>query len=432
MASSEVYWNGVSIGRNGTPAAVRADEEPGRLIADFQVPTRLVTPGRNVLSVKLSANHLWLPVRHPIHNLEAYAGLPSPEQGMTHYLPALLMLGLLAGAGVYFTVAAMGDRHDRNAALLACIAASGTLLLLAETSRAFVAYTYPWQLGRLAALAALTAVIAILIASYGSRRFDPPNWRRTTGLVMAATATILLFAPTFDLKSVGALFVGISAFVISAWRGSRMGLPGARFAWMAGSIILGLLVFDPANFLDRTYFLALAVLVMAVLVEQVGLVQSVKREIHRETLRAEDLYNQLLHTKRDGGESMIQLKDGATTHRLIEGDILYAKAAGDYCELKLKGDRALLITMTLSKLQASLPVGFIRIHKSYVANLLYVSTISPRRNGGQLLTLSDGSKVPVGRTYTDAVVSGIQLGAHADKMPGEGTAAPVEDKLRLD
>lgn len=411
MASSEVYWNGVLIGKNGTPAASRANESPGRFIADFLVPPKLVVYGPNVVSARLSANHLWFPVWQPVHVFEVYRGQPGPVSGLMRYLPALLVLGLLAAAGLYFMVAAVCDRDNRNALLLAGIAGLGTLQLIAETSRAFVAYSYPWQLGRIAALAALTAVIAILIASYAARRFDQSHWRRTVALVTAASVASLLLAPAFDLKSAGALFAGISAFVISAWRGSRMRLQGARFACVAGSIILGLLVFDPATFLDRTYFFALAALLIAAMVEQVGFLQLVMRESHRETLRAEGLNTQLSQIRRGGGETMIHLKDGAEIHRVIDGDILYAKAAGDYCELKLKDGRDLLVTMTLSKLQALLTSGFIRIHKSYVANLLHVTMMSPRRNGGQLLTLSDGSTIPVGRTYTTAVETGMRVGA---------------------
>ena len=63
MASSEVRWNGVIVGRNGTPAPSAAQENPGRFVAVFTVPTQLVRPGTNVVSVRLSAHHAWLPLK---------------------------------------------------------------------------------------------------------------------------------------------------------------------------------------------------------------------------------------------------------------------------------------------------------------------------------------------------------------------------------
>src|SRR6185436_13745877 len=70
MASTEVRWNGVLVGRNGQPGPDRASERPGRFFANFTIPAELVRPGDNRLSLRLSAHNLWLPVRRPIHVIE--------------------------------------------------------------------------------------------------------------------------------------------------------------------------------------------------------------------------------------------------------------------------------------------------------------------------------------------------------------------------
>src|SRR5262249_38357043 len=45
LSSNEIYWDGELIGRSGTPAAIPADENPGRIQAHFVVPERLANPG---------------------------------------------------------------------------------------------------------------------------------------------------------------------------------------------------------------------------------------------------------------------------------------------------------------------------------------------------------------------------------------------------
>jgi hypothetical protein len=146
LASSEVRWNGVPIGRNGTPGPDAASERPGRLLATFAVPQRLVRPGRNIVSARLSAHHLWLPVRRAVHEFEIAPYETPLLPGLTHYLPALLTLGAFAAAMVYFGTGVALDRPDLKVLLPALIATLALLQLLAETARTFLAYAYPWHL----------------------------------------------------------------------------------------------------------------------------------------------------------------------------------------------------------------------------------------------------------------------------------------------
>jgi two-component system response regulator LytT len=65
----------------------------------------------------------------------------------------------------------------------------------------------------------------------------------------------------------------------------------------------------------------------------------------------------------------------------------------------------LLVTMTLARLQAALSDRFVRVHKSYLVNAAAVAAVAPRQGGGRVLHLSDGSELPVGRSYLGAVAT---------------------------
>ncbi len=69
----------------------------------------------------------------------------------------------------------------------------------------------------------------------------------------------------------------------------------------------------------------------------------------------------------------------------------------------LKDGRTLLVTTSLGRLLERLPDRFVRVHKSYAVNRLHVASRAPRPGGGRVLNLSDGSSVPVGRSYGPAV-----------------------------
>ncbi len=178
MASAEVRWNGRVIGYNGRPGIDSASEEPGRFIADIPVPTASVRPGPNIMTARLSAHHLWLPVLRPVHLVTVMPYFGEELPGLSAYLPALLMLGALAAACIYFAASAVIERRNPAPFLLAAIAGVAMLQLAAEVSRAFIAYTYPWHLARVAVVALRAAIIAVLAAAYAAPRFAIRRQRR--------------------------------------------------------------------------------------------------------------------------------------------------------------------------------------------------------------------------------------------------------------
>jgi DNA-binding LytR/AlgR family response regulator len=408
MSSSEIIWNGVVIGRNGTPAASRDDEWPGRFFATFRVPDSLVRPGRNIAAARLSGHHIWLPVRRPIHIFDVGPYQTTELPGLASYLPALLALGALAAAGIYFTAAFALDRRDRSALLLALAAGTALLQLGAEIARAFIRYTYPWHLVRVSAIAIFAAITAILLAAYAARRFAP-EWRRRVVVATAgASAAGLALVPWYDLKALAAILAGAAALIACGVRGIRTAQAGAWASVAAGLALIGLMAWQRTVFLDQAYYLVLAVLLVALVAEQILALRQARCGLGDERSRASLLEQRLRLAQ--GRDRFVALKDGAKAHRVAEADILFVRAADDYCEAHLADGRILLVTMTLAALHAALPGHFLRVHKSYVVNSDHVVALSPRAGGGRTLKLSDGSSVPVGRAYRDSVEGGLAAG----------------------
>ena len=353
--------------------------------------------------MRLSSHRLWLPVRTPVHNFSVSPYETPTLPGLRDYLPAMLMLGALAAAFIYFGAAAISDRRDRGALLLASIAASAAAQLIVEVSRAFIAYTYPWHLARVTTIALLAALGSVLAAAYAARRFSP-SWGRTVVVTTAAAAlAMLVLVPWYDLKAMGAILAGAVALAACAFPRLREGRRDARVALGAAAAILLAMVWQRTRFLDQGYYFIVAGLLVALVVEQVNRVRQIRAERDLETRRAEALAERLARAERDG-ERIIALKDGSRAYRVAEGDIVYARAADDYCDVVLRDGRSLLVTMSLARLVGALP-RFVRVHKSYAVNRQYVTTISSRSGGGRELELSDGTAIPVGRSYTSSLAS---------------------------
>lgn len=403
LGSSEVRWNGVLVGRNGVPATTRADEIPGLYVATFEVPPRLVRAGENRLSIHISGNHLWLPVRRPIHFIHVGLYETPYLPGLTDYLPALLMLGAFLTALAYFGAAAFSERAGRDSrggALIAIASAGAIAQLLTEVSRTFVNYSYPWHLARVTAVALFAAVTAVAMAAYAARRFAP-SWGRIPAAATALAGGLsVLLVPWFDIKALGAILAGAIAALACSARG--ISRPGARWGVIAACAFLVLLGWELTFFLDRDYYLLLGPVLIALVAEQVTSLRRARAERDAETARAAALAERLARAERSG-EPIVALKDGSRTHRVAEGDILYVRAADDYCDVALNDGRTLLVTASLARLLSSLPARFERVHKSYAVNRAHVVSIASKPGGGRMLTLSEGSAIPVGRSYEKAV-----------------------------
>jgi two-component system response regulator LytT len=88
---------------------------------------------------------------------------------------------------------------------------------------------------------------------------------------------------------------------------------------------------------------------------------------------------------------------GGATRLLPRASVLYVKAEGDYVRIVADEGR-FLVRGALAELERRwLPHGFVRVHRSYIANLRRAVEIRPELGGGATVVLADGSEVPVAR-----------------------------------
>lgn len=93
----------------------------------------------------------------------------------------------------------------------------------------------------------------------------------------------------------------------------------------------------------------------------------------------------------------VERQRGGATRLLQRSTILYLKAEGDYVRIHSDGGR-FLIRAALSELEERWrPHGFVRVHRSYVANLRRAVELRPELGGSATIVMSDGSEIPVAR-----------------------------------
>lgn len=403
--SAEVRWNGAVIGRNGVVGPDAASEAPGLFRASILVPRRRVRAGRNVVDIRMSAHHRWLPVRTPIQKIGVgyYEGRSTGEVG--GYWPALLTAGALMLAALYFGAAALVNRDRRAALVLAGVATGAAVQLAIEISRSFFDYGYPWHIARIAAIVLLAALTSTLMAAYAARRYAS-GWTKgvvAASVAMSATATLLL--PSFDARAWACLLAAAFLCLICAARARER--RDGRIGMIVAGLFASMLILWRADALDRGYYLFIAALLAGLVAEQVLGLRHLYSGLATERERNETLTQRLAATD-DTGASIVTFRDGAAVHRFREREVVRISAADDYCELTLTHGQPLLVGGTLKALASSLPERFLRVHKSHIVNLAHVATMNPKGGGGHELLLADGTSTPVGRTYRDAVLDRLR------------------------
>ena len=109
-----------------------------------------------------------------------------------------------------------------------------------------------------------------------------------------------------------------------------------------------------------------------------------------------DDYISLTSDKPD--DDAIQVESGTATYRLPYDQILYIEALNKkltICTVR----QSISVRQSMNSLADALPQYFLRCHRSYIVNMKYVVSTDYRE---MLLTLSDGSRLPIARSMKNA------------------------------
>ena len=100
----------------------------------------------------------------------------------------------------------------------------------------------------------------------------------------------------------------------------------------------------------------------------------------------------------------IVLKTANTLYSILEDDIVYCKADGNYTHVYLKDKEKIVVSKTLKKLEDLFTeVKFVRCHNSFVVNKDYIEKYT---SNGTLIT-TNGVKIPVSSRKKDSLLKRI-------------------------
>lgn len=105
----------------------------------------------------------------------------------------------------------------------------------------------------------------------------------------------------------------------------------------------------------------------------------------------------------------LRIKDGSRTFLIMPEDVLAANASGNYVEYHLSDGRRPLSRSRFGEAELMLePLGFIRTHRSWMANRAHVREIRAVGNGDHELVVGSDLKVPVSRRFAAEVLASMR------------------------
>lgn len=99
-----------------------------------------------------------------------------------------------------------------------------------------------------------------------------------------------------------------------------------------------------------------------------------------------------------GGSDRIVLEDGGNTVVIPHASVTWIEASGPYVVIHAEG-REHLVRRSLTSLEESLgPLGFARVHRSALVNLIHVREVHPLSHGDAEIILQDRARVKLSRS----------------------------------
>lgn len=120
--------------------------------------------------------------------------------------------------------------------------------------------------------------------------------------------------------------------------------------------------------------------------------------------KLQDAHNQESKIVKD----IIYIKHNGVIVKLKTDDILFIEGAADYVEIYTK-DKKYMIHSSLRALENKLPNDFIRVHKSFIINLIHIPEIEDFTISLKDPFTKKTRHIPIGNVYKNALMSRLKI-----------------------
>lgn len=329
--SSEVYFNGVSLGQNGTPSAIARNEFIGKMDARFYVPNKLIKAGNNEMILRLSSHHGLLTLAQPMH----FIGLG--EYGETtvffqrNITISLALLGTLMLGAVYLLALSFKAEQRQSYQLLFCMALFSSAQLIVEISRGLFNYSYPVHDLRLIGVVALSLAFSLCLLAYMLIQLNSTRKFVWLSYTLVITTVFVAFTPGFDGKATIAILVpSLTCLMLISHAYLKQRTKALLTYLLTFSAFVAIMLINFSAFHDMLFYYLITAMMVYLFIQQAN------QLVQEQALRREEQENRhklqfkLEQNQQQQAPSKLTITSAGKTEILASQDIIFCKAAGDY------------------------------------------------------------------------------------------------------
>ncbi|MGP5158321.1 LytR/AlgR family response regulator transcription factor [Pseudoalteromonas prydzensis] len=400
-ASSEVYFNGIKIGQNGTPHNIPEQEFVGKMDAKFYLPKQLLKLGNNEVVINLSSHHGYLTLSSPMH----FAGIGEYASSTRFFhqnmLLSVLILGILLVGVVYLVALGLQSTEIKITFFMVFFV---LVQLYLELSRGLFNYDYPFQDLRL--LLVVTCALgfgACLMWFFLIKlRIKQPIYYLV--LSTATTLVIVCLLPWYDIKTVVAVLA--PATIITAllgWHCFKLQKKELIPYFIIFLLFDAIALLTLPTFHNIVFYSIITTLMIALFIKQAQELVAYKVALNSERDEVAKLKFRLAQKQQRQSPPKLTLNSAGKTEHVATEQIIFCKAAGDYVEIHLTENKQRLYSGSLKGLAEELPNTFMKVHRSYIVNLDYIDALhsacnkAAHNNPQQVHLLVQQHQIPVSR-----------------------------------
>lgn len=143
-------------------------------------------------------------------------------------------------------------------------------------------------------------------------------------------------------------------------------------------------------------------------IDQEEKIDRLSKKLLQERKNLSDIYLQADENEIDLIKNKLIVKEGGKIHLIPFGNIRYIEAFDYYVKIHTE-DSFILVRVPLKNLDRQLPASiFVRIHRSFILNLLFLSRIDKNNTGEYQALLIDGNILKVSNTYKKDLLNRIK------------------------
>lgn len=311
--------------------------------------------------------------------------------------PALITLGLFIMGFLYFAIIGFLGSARTRSWTFASICFFAAAQLLSETSRGLLQYDYPVHDMRIIAIAIFSTGFGLSTAFHIFKTFYKGNIAIPMTMLTALSAAGLILGTGYDYKSLLAMIIPLIAALAACGYWSYRRKERAFQYFITLLTFIGAIFIFQASFLDTIFFFLIAFFLLLLFIEQALTLSDEEKQRRIEEARAERLENALSQAKERDDASEIIVKSAGKVEHIPSKNIIHCSGASGYAEIHLENGRSVLHSITLNEMEDILPSIFLRVHRSHMVNVMFVKSLQRDPAGTGMLTLTDGSEVPVSR-----------------------------------